>query len=107
MEPKGLLLNLVDDYVSLINGVVLLPEEAYKAQLDTTTFMISGLNNDGVLDMKNYLISLSKMKSWLIPRGQNVPTTLTNEERVEEIILEKLLENIHEEVPYLCDVRYV
>lgn len=105
VEPKGALLELVDTYVGLINGVKLLPEQANLACLDTTTFMISGLQNDGVVDMKNYLISLAKPKPWLIPRGSSSPTTLTNEERVEEIILEKLLENIHEEIPYICDIH--
>jgi GTP-binding protein Era len=105
VEPKGLLLDLVDSYVSLINGVKLTEAEANQAQLDTTTFMISGQDNDGVIDLKNYLISLSKFKPWLIPRGSVVRTTLTHEERVEEIMLEKLLENVHEEIPYICDIQ--
>ena len=105
VEPKGVLLDLVDAYVGLINGVKLAPEEADKACLDTTTFMISGLQNDGVLDLKNYLISLAKPKPWLLPRGSTSPTTLTSEERVEEIMLEKLLENIHEEIPYICEIH--
>lgn len=105
VEPKGLLLDLVDTYVSLINGVKLAITEANKACLDTTTFMISGQYNDGVMDMKNYLISLAKPKPWLIPRGSAVATTLTHEERVEEVMLEKLLENVHEEVPYICDIH--
>ena len=105
VEPKGVLLDLVDTYVGLINGVKLLPEEADTACLDTTTFMISGLQNDGVIDLKNYLISLAKPKPWLIPRGSNASTTLTEEERVEEVLLEKLLENIHEEIPYICDIH--
>ena len=105
VEPKGVLLDLVDAYVGLVNGVKLSPEEADKACLDTTTFMISGLQNEGVLDLKNYLISLAKPKPWLIPRGSSSPTTLTPEERVEEIVLEKLLENIHEEIPYICEIH--
>ena len=60
--PKTKLLDLVFDYVSLINGVKLGPEGAKKAKLDTTTFMVSGQDNDGVIDLKNYLIASAKSK---------------------------------------------
>ena len=44
------------------------PERAHEAALDTTTFMISAMENDGVVDIKNYLLSLAVCKPWIIPR---------------------------------------
>jgi GTP-binding protein Era len=114
--PKTQLLETTYALVSLINGVKLGPGGADRAELDTTTFMISALKDDGVTDLKNYLISISKPKPWVIPRNQKqlVPsglnleadavTTLSLEERVEEIILEAMMDNTHEEIPYIADI---
>ena len=101
--PKVRLLEITRKVVSLINGVKLGPEGATNAMLDTTTFMISALHNDGVIDLKNYLISIATFKPWVLPREQG-PTDLTSEERVEEMILEMMLENTHEEIPYIADI---
>lgn len=101
--PKSNLLELTYDLVSLINGVKLGPENAHLAVLDTTTFMISALKNDGVIDMKNYLLSLATERSWVI-RPEKGKTSLTPFERVQEIILEKLLDHTHEEIPYVAEI---
>jgi GTP-binding protein Era len=90
--------------VSLINGVKLGPEGAEKAQLDATTFMISAQQNDGIIDLKNYLISLSRPKEWVIPKDKG-NTLLTPQERVEQIVLEMLLDHTHEEIPYVADIE--
>ena len=103
VNPKVELLDTTRKLVSLINGVKLGKEKAHLAVLDTTTFMISATENDGVIDIKNYLISLAQPKSWLINKSQGF-TDLTMGERVEEIVLEMLLKNTHEEIPYVCDV---
>eukprot|EP01031_Cornospumella_fuschlensis_P035796 gene35796-43418_t len=66
--------------------------------------MISALNNDGVLDLKNYLIRTADMKPWLVKDGI---TTLTPEEIVQEVILESLLDHTHEEIPYIADIECV
>jgi GTPase len=104
VEPKMRLLEITKAYVSLINGIKLGPEKAHLAELDTTTFMISALHNDGVLDLKNYLIRIADMKAWLLKENQGI-TTLSEEERIEEIILEKLLENTHDEIPYIAEIQ--
>ena len=114
--PKTQLLETTFSLVSLINGVKLGPGGADRAQLDTTTFMISALKDDGVTDLKNYLISISQLKPWVIPKNQkqlapqglnleaNAVTNLSLEERVEEIVLEAMMEHTHEEIPYIADI---
>ena len=104
--PKPRLLDTTRKLVSLVNGVKLGPDGADRAQLDTTTFMISALQNDGVIDLKNYLISLARPRVWLVPKGQG-PTLLSLEERVEQIVLEMLLDHTHEEIPYIADVECI
>lgn len=103
VHPKPKLLDLTHDYVSLINGVKYGPEGAKKAELDTTTFMISALEDDGVIDLKNYLITKAKPGRWILPEEHPL-TDWTPEERVEEMVLEKLLENCHEEIPYVAGI---
>ena len=105
VHPKNKLLDLTYDIVSIINGVKLGPEGADKAMLDTTTFMISAMENDGVIDLKNYLLAAAKPKEWVIPaNSRNTLTTLPDEERVEEVIREMLLDSTHEEIPYVAGV---
>lgn len=106
VEPKSRLLDLTNNMVSLINGIKLGPEKAHLAELDTTTFMISALHNDGVLDLKNYLIRIADIKPWLLSNEEGM-TTLSAEERVEEIVLEQLLDNTHEEVPYTAKITCI
>lgn len=106
--PKTRLLDTTFKLVSLINGVKLGPEGAKDAKLDTTTFMISATEDDGVLDLKNYLIAISKPKKWVIPKPKNSTvnkvTNLSTEERVQEIILEMVMENTHDEIPYIAGI---
>ena len=68
--------------------------------------MIDALNNDGVVDVKNYLLTLAKYKPWVIPKGGGV-TNLSEDERIEQIILEALLEHTHEEIPYIAEISCV
>lgn len=107
VEPKSKLLDITRSLVSIINGVKLGSEKAHLAELDTTTFMVSALSSDGVLDLKNYLIRIADEKPWLISKESNSITTLTDEERVEEIVLEKLLDHTHEEIPYIAKIRCI
>lgn len=106
--PKTKLLDTTFKLVSLINGVKLGPEGAKSAKLDTTTFMISATEDDGVIDLKNYLIAISKPKKWVIPKAKdktvNKVTNLSEEERVQEIVLEMLMENTHDEIPYIAGI---
>jgi GTPase len=104
IKPKTELLEITRKYVSLINGVKLGKDKQEEAALDTTTFMISGLKHDGVDDLKEYLLRNADVKPWTIPakRGK---TSLTNEERVEQIILEAMLDHTHDEIPYIADIH--
>jgi GTP-binding protein Era len=104
VEPKEILLEVTREYVSLINGIKLGPEKAHLAQLDTTVFMISSLHNDGVIDIKNYLISIAPMRPWIIDKKQGI-TDMSDEDRVEEMVLEALMENTHDEIPYIADIN--
>lgn len=104
VKPKDKLLDLTRQLVSLINGIKLGPERKEEAILDTTTFMISALTNDGVIDLKNYLIASSKPRHWIIPKDAGI-TDLSREDRVEQMVLESMLENTHEEIPYMCDIN--
>lgn len=104
VEPKPELLDTTYELVSLINGVKLGPDKIDQAALDTTTFMISALKDDGVIDLKNYLISIAVTKPWLLTADDGV-TALNENERVEQIVLENLLDNTHEEIPYIATIK--
>jgi small GTP-binding protein len=135
VEPKIKLLDTTHQLVSLMNGVKLSMDQVQEAQLDTTTFMISALKNDGVNDLKNYLLTLAKHKAWVIPgpgidsdtdtdtdtgaRSGTSPsaaagphksqsfdsfTTQTPEQLVEESILQVMLQQTHEEIPYIANI---
>ena len=104
VEPKTELLDTTRILISLINGVRLDPKFQHLASLDTTTFMISAQNNDGVVDIKNYLLSLAEYKPWILGADEGVSDLSTNE-RVEQMILEKLLHHVHEEIPYIADIE--
>lgn len=150
VNPKTKLLETTRQLVSLINGVKYNEEEADEASLDTTTFMVSALHNDGTKDLREYLGTLATKKSWILPRlsfphlastpiadadsdsspvdenedveetilkntASTMPdrliasrrnvTSLTPKQRVDEIILEKMLSETHEEIPYIADIR--
>jgi GTPase len=105
VTPKSKLLDVTYDIVSIINGVKLGPEGAQEAMLDTTTFMVSATENDGVIDLKNYLLAAAKPKQWVIPaHSRNAVTNIPDEERVEEMVREMLLDHTHEEVPYVAGI---
>jgi GTP-binding protein Era len=93
--PKTNLLETTRTLVSIINGIKLGPGKQHLAILDTTTFMISATKNDGVIDIKNYLVSIAEFKPWIIPKDQGI-TDLTMEDRVEEMVLQQLMEHTHE-----------
>lgn len=157
VSPKPKLLETTRQLVSLINGVKYSEQDADEASLDTTTFMVSALNDDGTKDLREYLATLATKKSWILPRlsfphlastptadadsslvadqdhdesvigdsdeeaiknkaaarkrpdpliasKRNV-TNLTPKQRVDEIVLEKMLSETHEEIPYIADIR--
>lgn len=103
IHPKSKLLATTHGLVSLINGVKYGPQGADQANLDQTTFMISALKNDGVIDLKNYLYKIAKPKPWILEKSEG-NTDLSEYERVEEILLEMLLSHTHEEIPYTVGI---
>jgi GTPase len=104
INPKSELLDITRMLVSLINGIKLGPENEHKAQLDTTTFMVSALENDGLVDIKNYLISIAENRPWTLGSRDGI-SGVSTEARVEEMVREKLLDLTHEEIPYIADVK--
>lgn len=106
VEPKDRLFDVVEKYVSLMNGVRHGPSGAHLAQLDVTTFMISALKDDGVVDLKNYLLSIAEYRPWILPVEKGA-TDQTDHELVREIVYEKFLENVHDEIPFIAEIECV
>lgn len=106
ITPKSKLLEITRMMVSLINGVKLGPEKQHLAALDTTTFMVSALENDGLVDIKNYLLAISDVKPWVLSEEDGISGVGINT-RVEEMVLEQLLMYTHEEIPYIAEVECV
>lgn len=104
VEPKDRLLDVTEKYVSLMNGARLGDEGQHLAQLDVTTFMISALQDDGVIGLKNYLLSNAEYKPWVLDKEQGA-TNQTDEELVEQIVYEKFLENVHDEIPFIAEIK--
>jgi GTPase Era involved in 16S rRNA processing len=44
------------------------------------------------------------MRPWIIEKEKGI-TDLSDEERVEEMVLEALMENTHDEIPYVADIN--
>ena len=68
-------------------------------ELLPTYFYVSSLRNDGVDDVLNFLLDMATpCESWEL--GPEETTSMTPEERVEEVIREKIYRGLHKEVPY-------
>jgi GTP-binding protein Era len=106
VEPKDRLLDVTEKYVSLMNGVRHGPDGGHLAELDVTTFMISAVKNDGVIDLKNYLLTVSEYRPWVLPKEKGA-TDQTDFELVREIVYEKFLENVHDEIPFVSEVECI
>ena len=64
VHPKTDLLDRTAELVQIINREK--GREETDDTFDTTTFMISALQNDGVLDLKNYLLGAAKPGEWYV-----------------------------------------
>lgn len=104
ITPKERLLDITRMMVSLINGVKLGPGRENEAKLDTTTFMVSALENDGLIDIKNYLLAISEVKPWTLTERDGV-SGVAIQTRIEEMVLEQLLNYTHEEIPYIATIE--
>ena len=60
--------------------------------------MVSAKQNDGVADLKRYLMSRAKPGKWIFTR--NMLTDQMPQEMAEMCVREKMLENMSNEVPY-------
>lgn len=71
-----------------------------------TFFYVSARDGDGVDDILRFLLDRASVcRSWEIEPDQS--TSLTDEERVEEIVREKIYRCLHREVPYHIAQRNV
>jgi GTP-binding protein Era len=104
IKPKSDLLEFTHTLVSFINGIKHGPGGENKAKLDTTTFMISALEDDGLIDIKNYLLGIADIKPWVVGVSKGV-TSVSMERRVEEMVYEKLLDVAHDEIPYISEIQ--
>lgn len=68
-------------------------------------FSISALHDDGVDDLKEYIIDLAKpVVQW--PHGPDFVSDLSNKEVVHEIIRGKVMDNLDQALPYVLKFRY-
>lgn len=84
-------------YKKLSALAVLVREKTYWPYFNQV-FMVSALANDGLDDLKRYLFSRAKPGNWIFTR--NLLTDQMPQEIAEMCVREKMLENIHNEVPY-------
>ncbi|GFS40901.1 GTPase Era, mitochondrial [Trichonephila inaurata madagascariensis] len=66
-------------------------------------FMVSALKNDGINDLRNYLLNEALPKNWMY--NDNIITDQHPHEIALMILREKLLEYLPEEIPYVLDLR--
>jgi GTP-binding protein Era len=106
--PVSLILNKVDlvhrKYTLLTVTDSLLQTQleinGTKKAIDVTkVFMTSALSGDGVSELKDYLLSSTKVLPW--EYDASCTTDLTPETIVEDIIREKLFLNLDKEIPYV------
>ncbi len=99
--PKILILNKID----LIprDTLLLLTKIANEKAKFESTFMISALKGDGVLDLKSWLADRMPLGPWLYPPDQMSDAPMR--QLAAEITREKLFERLHQELPYHSTVE--
>lgn len=65
-------------------------------------FMISALNNDGVDDLRSYLLQAARPSEWMYPK--ELVTDQNPHEIATMIVREKVLNHLAKEVPYNLDI---
>jgi GTP-binding protein Era len=97
----ALLLNKVDD----ITRERLLPlvEKLHDPTVFANVFMISALNGDGVIDVRNWCVERMPQGPWHYPPDQaaDIPSRLL----ASEITREKLYMKVHDELPYATTIE--
>jgi GTP-binding protein Era len=68
-------------------------------------FMISATENDGVVDVENYLYDNAVEREWEF--DAETVTEQSTLQRVEEIIREKIYQRLHQEIPYRLEQKNI
>jgi GTP-binding protein Era len=99
--PKILILNKID----LIprDALLLLTKITNEKAKFESTFMISALKGDGVVDLKSWLAERMPLGPWLYPPDQMSDAPMR--QLAAEITREKLFERLHQELPYHSTVE--
>ncbi|ESN92608.1 hypothetical protein HELRODRAFT_95909 [Helobdella robusta] len=123
-QSSSVLPNLKRQLVSVDRGSVNLREQvqwlAYYSKLNEIgremrhcygwpyfkeVFVISAASGDGIYELKNYLVDLSIPSKWLF--HEQVVTNQNPLQLARDIVLEKLLDNLAEEIPYQIEIKLV
>ncbi len=99
--PKILILNKID--VVPRDSLLGLAKAANEKAKFETTFMISALKSDGVVDLKKWLAERMPKGPWLYPEDQIADAPMR--QLAAEITREKLFERLHQELPYHSTVE--
>jgi len=99
--PKLLVLNKID--VVAKEALLALANDANKAAKFESTFMVSALTGDGVMDLKTWLAQRVPRGPWLYPPDQMSDAPIR--QLAAEITREKLFERLHQELPYYSTVE--
>ena len=99
--PKLLVLNKID--VVAKEALLTLANDANKAAKFESTFMVSALTGDGVMDLKSWLAQRVPPGPWLYPADQMSDAPIR--QLAAEITREKLFERLHQELPYASTVE--
>jgi GTP-binding protein Era len=99
--PKLLVLNKID--VVAKEPLLTLANDANKAAKFESTFMVSALTGDGVMDLKTWLAQRVPPGPWLYPPDQMSDAPIR--QLAAEITREKLFERLHQELPYHSTVE--
>lgn len=78
-------------------------KESSEEMLFDKVFMISALKESGIMDMKNYLVSLCYPSPFMYDAGQK--TDVPFAKFAEELVREKIMIFNHKEIPYKIDVQ--
>jgi GTP-binding protein Era len=99
--PKLMVLNKIDAVAK--EGLLTLANDANKAAKFVSTFMVSALTRDGVMDLKTWLAQRVPPGPWLYPPDQMSDAPIR--QLAAEITREKLFERLHQELPYHSTVE--
>ncbi len=99
--PKILILNKID--VVPRDSLLGLAKAANEKAKFETTFMVSALKSDGVVDLKKWLAGRMPAGPWLYPEDQIADAPMR--QLAAEITREKLFERLHQELPYHSTVE--